>query len=85
MPFQSDAQRQPIAAEGAPPMVVIGTTRDPATPFEWAEAMADQLASGILIEYDGDGHTAYGNNACVDEAVEAFLLEGQEPQDGLSC
>ena len=75
-----------IRAAGAAPIVVVGTTRDPATPFQWAEALADQLESGVLIERDGDGHTGYNaGNECVDEAVESYLVEGTVPDDGLSC
>ena len=86
MPIESDAVREPIHAEGTPPIVVVGTTRDPATPYQWAESMAEQLESGVLISYDGDGHTAYGvGSQCVDEAVEAYLLDGVVPEDGLSC
>ena len=47
-------------ATGAPPIVVIGTTGDPATPYEYAENMADQLASGVLVTFNGEGHLAYG-------------------------
>jgi len=85
LPFQSSAERVPIVAETAPPIVVIGTSRDPATPYEWAESLADQLASGVLLSYDGDGHTAYGSTDCIDEAVDAFLVEGTVPPDGLQC
>lgn len=75
-----------IDGSGAPPIVVIGTTRDPATPYEWAEALAAQLDSGVLVSRDGDGHTGYNaGNACVDRAVEAFLLKGTVPEDGLTC
>ena len=75
-----------IDAEGADPIVVVGTTRDPATPYEWAEALATQLASGVLVTRDGDGHTGYNaGNACVDEAVEAYLVDGVVPDDGLTC
>ncbi|MET9955160.1 alpha/beta hydrolase [Streptomyces sp. NPDC006339] len=75
-----------ITAEGAPPIVVVGTTRDPATPYKWARALADQLSSGILLTYDGDGHTAYGRGSdCVDTAINAFLLEGTVPKDGKRC
>ena len=71
---------------GAPPIVVIGTTRDPATPMKWSEALADQLESGVLIRRDGDGHTGYHvGNGCVDEAVEDYLIAGTVPTDGLSC
>ncbi len=76
-----------IDGEGAPPILVIGTSRDPATPQVWAERLADQLASGVLVTYDGDGHTAYGQTGsdCIDEVVDAFLVEGTVPEDGVAC
>jgi pimeloyl-ACP methyl ester carboxylesterase len=75
-----------IRAEGADPIVVIGTSRDPATPLIWAEALVSQLASGVLIRRDGDGHTGFNaGNDCVDEAVEDFLLDGLVPEDDLDC
>jgi hypothetical protein len=75
-----------VRAAGAPPIVVIGTTRDPATPMKWAEALAEQLESGVLIRRDGDGHTGYNSgNDCVDDAVEAYLIAGRVPTDGLTC
>ena len=75
-----------IDGSGAPPIVVVGTTRDPATPFEWAEALAGQLETGVLVSRDGDGHTGYfKGNECVDRAVEAFWLRDEVPEDGLSC
>ncbi|HET6989192.1 MAG TPA: alpha/beta hydrolase, partial [Kribbella sp.] len=77
---------RPLHAAGAPPIVVIGTTRDPATPFSEAVALADQLESGVLISRDGDGHTGYASgNDCVDNAVEDYLVDGTVPQDGLEC
>jgi pimeloyl-ACP methyl ester carboxylesterase len=75
-----------VRAAGAAPIVVIGTTRDPATPYDWAVHLADQLESGVLVSRDGDGHTGYNSgNDCVDEAVEAYLIDGTVPEDGLSC
>lgn len=75
-----------IDAPGAAPIVVVGTTRDPATPYDWAVAMAEQLESGVLVSRDGDGHTGYNaGNECVDTAVDAYLVEGTVPEDGLSC
>jgi pimeloyl-ACP methyl ester carboxylesterase len=75
-----------ISASGSEPIVVVGTTRDPATPYEWSERLADQLDNGVLVSFDGDGHTAYTrSNACVDDAVDAFFLEGTVPPDGLRC
>ncbi len=85
LPFTSGAVRDEITAPGTPPILVIGTTRDPATPYEWAESLADQLEQGIFLGYDGDGHTAYGAGSCIDTAVDEFLLDGTVPQDGLTC
>ena len=73
-------------AAGSAPILVIGTTGDPATPYEWAEILADTLESGVLLSYDGEGHTAYGrSNNCIDDTVDAYLLEGTVPQDGKEC
>jgi pimeloyl-ACP methyl ester carboxylesterase len=73
-------------AKGAAPIVVVGTTRDPATPLAWARSLAALLDSGVLVTRDGDGHTAYDTgNACIDTAVESFLIEDQVPRDGLAC
>ena len=85
-PYPPTGVREPIAAEGAAPIVVVGTTNDPATPYEWAVSLADQLSSGVLITRVGEGHTGYNKgNRCVDQAVEAYLLEGTVPEDGLRC
>ncbi|HEY0645176.1 MAG TPA: alpha/beta hydrolase, partial [Nocardioides sp.] len=75
-----------IRGEGAAPILVLGTSRDPATPMKWAEALAAQLDSGVLVERDGDGHTAYNSgNGCIDSIVEDYLLEGTVPADGTQC
>ncbi|MER6346174.1 alpha/beta hydrolase [Streptomyces sp. NPDC001595] len=75
-----------IEAKGADPIVVVGTTRDPATPYRWAEALAGQLSSGRLLTYDGDGHTAYGRGSdCVDSTINAYLLRGTPPAEGKRC
>ncbi|MFF1507341.1 alpha/beta hydrolase [Streptomyces sp. NPDC058326] len=75
-----------ITAEGAAPILVVGTTRDPATPYKWAQSLAGQLSSGTLLTYEGDGHTAYGRGSdCIDTAINTYLLEGTAPQDGKRC
>ena len=76
----------PLHAAGAAPILVIGTTRDPATPYAWAQALASQLDSGVLVTRDGDGHVGYRRgNDCVDAAVEDYLVTGAVPEDGLTC
>ena len=85
-PIKSGNVTKALDAAGAPPIVVIGTTRDPATPYEMAVSLADQLESGRLISRDGDGHTGFNQgNECVDRAVEAYLVRGKVPRDELSC
>ena len=85
-PYQSDRERAEIHAEGAAPILVVGTTGDPATPYEWAVALADQLDSGVLVSYEGEGHTAYNkSNACVSDAVEGFLIDGTVPASDPMC
>ena len=75
-----------IAAEGAAPILVLGTTNDPATPYAWAQAMADQLASGVLVTRAGEGHTAYGQgNDCIDTTVDDYLIDGTVPKADPLC
>ena len=73
-------------ASGAAPILVVGTTRDPATPYAWSEGLADQLESGHHLTYDGQGHTAYGRaNDCLENAVDRYLVRGELPADRLVC
>lgn len=62
--------------DGAPPILVLGTLGDPATPYEWSEEMAASLSSGVLVTYEGDGHTAFLRGGdCVDDLVVDYLVE----------
>jgi pimeloyl-ACP methyl ester carboxylesterase len=75
-----------LRAAGAPPILVVGTTRDPATPFRDAQALAGELRSGVLLAWNGDGHTAYRNgSACVDSAVDQYLIGLRPPDNGTVC
>lgn len=84
-PYQSERERLPIEAAGSAPILVIGTTRDPATPYEWSVSLAEQLENGHLLTHDGDGHTAYGTNACINKHVDEFLVSGTLPPDDTTC
>jgi pimeloyl-ACP methyl ester carboxylesterase len=76
----------PIVAEGAAPILVLGTTNDPATPYAWAQAMAGQLSSGVLVTREGEGHTAYGQgNDCIDQTVDDYLVDGTVPAADPLC
>lgn len=84
-PAAPDPVNGTVTAEGSPPILVIGTTGDPATPVEQAERVADDLANGTLLIYDGEGHTAFGQDDCVTEAVVRFVVDGELPADGTVC
>ena len=75
-----------VTGAGAPPVVVIGTTRDPATPYEWARGLAGQLRQGVLITHEGDGHTVYrtGAPACIVDPVNRYLIDLTVPA-AFSC
>lgn len=85
MPFLSHNVRAPIVAPGTPDILVIGTTGDPATPYPWAQTLAEDLERGHLVTYDGEGHTAYGENVCVTETVDDFLISGTVPASDPMC
>lgn len=77
---------KPVKAHGAAPILIIGTTRDPATPYRWSQNLANELDSAHLLTYNGDGHTAYANGSpCVDSQVDTYLLTTTTPQDGTIC
>lgn len=85
-PYPPTGTRDAISASGSGPILVVGTTNDPATPYAWAQSLAKQLDDGVLLTRVGEGHTGYNKgNTCVDDAVEAFLLRGTVPKDGLRC
>ncbi|CAM5405873.1 alpha/beta hydrolase [Streptomyces pilosus] len=77
-----------VSAPGAPPILVVGNTGDPATPYEGARKMADELGEGVgvVLTWKGEGHGAYGSGSdCVDSTVNAYLLDGTVPKDGKVC
>jgi pimeloyl-ACP methyl ester carboxylesterase len=68
------------------PVIVIGTTRDPATPYDWAVGLHKIFKTSTLISLDADGHTGQGRgSACVDDAVDLYLLQGKTPNKNLTC
>ncbi|WP_282797070.1 alpha/beta hydrolase [Streptomyces sp. CC224B] len=85
-PVKATGKPHRIEAKGAAPIIVTGTTRDPATPYRWAKALASQLSSGRLLTYEGDGHTAYGRGSrCVDDTINAYLLRGHASRTAKRC
>lgn len=85
-PVPPQGKGAPIHAAKAPPIVVVDTTHDPATPYAWGEALAAELRSGRLLTVEGSSHTSYGRgDACVDQAVDRYLVDLAVPAPGTRC
>ena len=85
-PFPRAQLPSSFTAEGAAPILVIGTTNDPATPYASAVSLAHQLSSGMLISYKGEGHTIYNQGvACIDDAVDEYFVNGTVPAADPMC
>jgi pimeloyl-ACP methyl ester carboxylesterase len=85
-PYERPQFPESFAAEGAPPILVIGTSNDPATPYASSVKLAETLDSGVLISYDGEGHTVYGNGvSCIDEVVDAYFVDDEVPDEDPDC
>ncbi|HEY9367299.1 alpha/beta hydrolase [Streptomyces sp.] len=86
-PVKGERKTPEASAPGAGPILVIGTTGDPATPYEGAERMAKKLGAGVgvLVSNKGEGHGAYGTSSCVTKTVDAYLLDGKVPAYGKTC
>ena len=75
----------PIAAPDAPPILVVGNRGDNATPYEWAASVSRQLASGVLVSYDGNDHTSYGLSRCVTAVADEYLVDLVVPSGDVDC
>ncbi|WP_326699698.1 alpha/beta hydrolase [Streptomyces sp. NBC_01754] len=86
-PVEGEHDTPEASAPGAAPILVVGTTGDPATPYEGARRMADELGKGVgvLVTNEGEGHGAYGESGCVTSLVDAYFLDGKVPADGRTC
>jgi pimeloyl-ACP methyl ester carboxylesterase len=83
---QDQVDLNPVTAKGSAPILVVSTKYDPATPYEWGVQVAKELDNATLLTYDGDGHTAYTSGSkCVDNVVDAYLVKGHLPADGVVC
>jgi pimeloyl-ACP methyl ester carboxylesterase len=75
-----------VTAPDAPPIVVVSTTNDPATPYEAGVRTAERLQTGVLVSYEGEGHGVVGGDSpCVDDAVARYLVDLEPPEDGTTC
>lgn len=74
-----------VTGKGAGPILVIGTTNDPATPFESSQRMARALERGIFVKVTGDGHTGYTRSNCAKKLVDKYLVKGEVPDGDVEC
>lgn len=81
-PTQAQSHTAPHAAR-APPILVVGGTGDPSTPYWWSERLASELDSAVLIRREGPGHAAFSQ--CVNETEVSYLLDLTVPPDGMIC
>jgi pimeloyl-ACP methyl ester carboxylesterase len=83
-----DGIKQPIKIKQVKttPVIVIGTLRDPATPYSWAVALNKLITNSLLITLDGDGHTGHGRGStCVDKTVDTYFITGKIPATEQKC
>ncbi|MDI2125986.1 alpha/beta fold hydrolase [Yinghuangia seranimata] len=73
------------SAAGSAPIVVLGTTGDPDTPYQDAVALSRTLDNARLVTFDAEGHTAFGRSHCAQAAVVRYLVDLIPPDDGLVC
>ncbi len=84
-PFKATGTPGPITAPGAPPILVVGGTNDPATPYAWAQAVNQQLAGSVLLTRQGNGHTSYNSSPCAQQLIDAYLIDLSLPAAGTVC
>lgn len=86
IPWAGRAQ-EPVSVTGtdAVPILVIGTTNDPATPLASTKRMAEAMKRSVLLTVEGDGHTAYVRNKCTRKVVGDYLVGLKTPKPGTVC
>jgi pimeloyl-ACP methyl ester carboxylesterase len=84
-PLPPTASVGPIRAPASPPIVVVGSTGDPITPYSWARSLSSELGTAVLLTRVGNGHTAYGSSSCIRQWVDRYLITRATPPAGTRC
>ena len=84
-PVKPTGHPGPLTADGAPPILLVGGTDDPATPYAWAQSVNRQLAGSVLLTRRGNGHTSYDSSACAHAAIDDYLINLTLPASGTVC
>ncbi len=83
-PVDGRGLEQP-SIKGVPPILLIGATGDPVTPYDWAKQMNSEIPGSVLLTRDGNGHTSYGITDCIDSAADRYLLNLALPAPHTVC
>lgn len=84
-PYKATGKPGPLNSLGAPPILIVGNTNDPATPYSGAVAVNRQISGSVLLTRNGNGHTAYGTSACATQAIDMYLIDLTLPAPGTVC
>lgn len=85
-PWESTAKREKVKIVGAQPILLVGNTHDPATPYEMAKSVHRQIPNSRLLTWESYSHTAYGlGSDCVQETVDKYLVGGVLPDSDVTC
>ncbi len=84
-PAKPSLSQAPTVGRGAPPLLVVGSTYDPATPYIWSVAVAGQLESGVLLTREGVGHTSLNDSECIERSIVTYIITLQAPPKGVTC
>ncbi len=84
-PVKPTGKAGPLDAPGAPPILLVGGTGDPATPYKWAQAANQQIAGSVLLKRVGNGHVSYDKSVCAKQIEDAYLIDLKVPATGTDC
>lgn len=84
-PIKAKAKPGPLTANGAPPILLVGGSNDPATPYAWSVSVNKQLAGSVLLTRKGNGHTSYLSSSCAMQAEDAYLIDLTLPAPNTVC
>jgi pimeloyl-ACP methyl ester carboxylesterase len=84
-PVKATYRQTPLTADGAPPILLVGGTNDPATPYSEAQAVHRVLKGSALLTRSGLGHTSYDSSTCSHTYEDDYLLNLTLPPEGTVC
>jgi len=84
-PVKLKGSHTPLPIQNAPPILLVGGTNDPATPYVDSQSVNRQISGSVLLTRQGNGHTSYGSSACSHSAEDAYLIDLTIPATGTVC